>query len=78
MYAAQCSSHTKVVFYFILPLAAGNGKSPAAPCPGAGSAPVCSGRWPQWISLGALTHSVEAFDISALVQPKGAVTSGTC
>ena len=27
----------------------------------------------QWISLGALTHSVEAFDISALVQPKGVV-----
>lgn len=25
----------------------------------------------QWISLGALTHSVQAFDISALVQPKG-------
>lgn len=25
----------------------------------------------QWISLGALTHSVKAFDISALVQPKG-------
>lgn len=30
----------------------------------------------QWISLGALTHSVKAFDISALVQPKGAVTIG--
>ena len=30
----------------------------------------------QWISLGALTHSVKAFDISALVQPKGAVTLG--
>lgn len=28
----------------------------------------------QWISLGALTHSVHAFDISALVQPKGATT----
>lgn len=27
----------------------------------------------QWISLGALTHSVQAFDISALVQPKGVV-----
>lgn len=27
----------------------------------------------QWISLGALTHSVKAFDISALVQPKGAM-----
>ncbi|MCL1698785.1 MULTISPECIES: carboxylating nicotinate-nucleotide diphosphorylase [unclassified Lysinibacillus] len=26
----------------------------------------------QWISLGALTHSVKAFDISALVQTKGA------
>lgn len=26
----------------------------------------------QWISLGALTHSVTAFDISALVQTKGA------
>ncbi|MGA3678290.1 carboxylating nicotinate-nucleotide diphosphorylase [Lysinibacillus agricola] len=26
----------------------------------------------QWISLGALTHSVKAFDISALVQMKGA------
>ncbi|GLC90589.1 carboxylating nicotinate-nucleotide diphosphorylase [Lysinibacillus piscis] len=26
----------------------------------------------QWISLGALTHSVKAFDISALVQLKGA------
>lgn len=25
----------------------------------------------QWISLGALTHSVKAFDISALVQMKG-------
>lgn len=25
----------------------------------------------EWISLGALTHSVHAFDISALVQPKG-------
>lgn len=31
----------------------------------------------QWISLGALTHSVKAFDISALVQPKGAIASGT-
>ncbi|MFF5994367.1 carboxylating nicotinate-nucleotide diphosphorylase [Lysinibacillus sp. KU-BSD001] len=31
----------------------------------------------QWISLGALTHSVQAFDISALVQPKGVVTNGT-
>ncbi|KGR83276.1 carboxylating nicotinate-nucleotide diphosphorylase [Lysinibacillus odysseyi] len=31
----------------------------------------------QWISLGTLTHSVKAFDISALVQPKGAMTSGT-
>lgn len=28
----------------------------------------------QWISLGALTHSVKAFDISALVQTKGAHT----
>lgn len=27
----------------------------------------------QYISLGALTHSVKAFDISALVQPKGAI-----
>ena len=26
----------------------------------------------QWISLGSLTHSVKAFDISALVQMKGA------
>lgn len=26
----------------------------------------------QWISLGALTHSVKAFDISAIVKPKGA------
>ncbi|MCT6817545.1 MAG: nicotinate-nucleotide diphosphorylase (carboxylating), partial [Lysinibacillus fusiformis] len=25
----------------------------------------------QWISLGSLTHSVKAFDISALVQMKG-------
>lgn len=30
-----------------------------------------------WISLGALTHSVPAFDISALVQPKGAISHGT-
>jgi len=30
----------------------------------------------QYISLGALTHSVKAFDISALVQPKGAVKNG--
>ena len=28
----------------------------------------------QWISLGALTHSVHAFDISALVQPKGVLS----
>lgn len=27
----------------------------------------------EWISLGALTHSVQAFDISALVEPKGVV-----
>ena len=27
----------------------------------------------QYISLGALTHSVKAFDISALVQSKGAI-----
>lgn len=27
----------------------------------------------QYISLGALTHSVKAFDISALVQPKGVI-----
>lgn len=32
----------------------------------------------QWISLGALTHSVKALDISALVQTKGAVLSGNC
>ena len=31
----------------------------------------------QWISLGALTHSVKVFDISALVQSKGAMVSGT-
>lgn len=30
----------------------------------------------EWISLGALTHSVKAFDISALVLPKGAVNLG--
>lgn len=30
----------------------------------------------QWISLGALTHSVKAFDISALVQLKGAIAHG--
>lgn len=30
----------------------------------------------QYISLGALTHSVKAFDISALVQPKGAINNG--
>lgn len=30
----------------------------------------------EWISLGALTHSVKAFDISALVRPKGAVNLG--
>ena len=30
----------------------------------------------QWISLGALTHSVKAFDISALVQPKGVYAIG--
>lgn len=29
-----------------------------------------------WISLGALTHSVEAFDISALVESKGAIQVG--
>ncbi|MEG0260682.1 MAG: carboxylating nicotinate-nucleotide diphosphorylase [Lysinibacillus sp.] len=29
----------------------------------------------QWISLGALTHSVKAFDISALVHAKGAPSS---
>ena len=28
----------------------------------------------QWISLGALTHSVRAFDISALVEQKGALS----
>lgn len=27
----------------------------------------------EWISLGALTHSVQAFDISALVEPKGEI-----
>lgn len=32
----------------------------------------------QWISLGALTHSVPAFDISALVQSKGEMINGTC
>lgn len=32
----------------------------------------------QWISLGALTHSVHAFDISALVQPKGATPNVNC
>lgn len=32
----------------------------------------------EWISLGALTHSVTALDISALVEQKGAVTHGTC
>lgn len=31
----------------------------------------------QWISLGALTHSVTAFDISALVQPKGDLQNDT-
>ncbi len=31
----------------------------------------------EWISLGALTHSVTALDISALVEQKGAVTYGT-
>ncbi|ATP38731.1 nicotinate-nucleotide diphosphorylase (carboxylating) [Solibacillus sp. R5-41] len=31
----------------------------------------------QWISLGALTHSVTALDISALVEQKGAVSVGT-
>lgn len=31
----------------------------------------------QWISLGSLTHSVPAFDISALVQPKGELSYGT-
>lgn len=31
----------------------------------------------QWISLGTLTHSVKAFDISALVQLKGVIASGT-
>lgn len=30
----------------------------------------------EWISLGSLTHSVKAFDISALVQTKGAISSG--
>ena len=32
----------------------------------------------QWISLGALTHSVQAFDISALVQPKGVISHVNC
>ncbi len=31
----------------------------------------------EWISLGALTHSVSAFDISALVGPKGVIVHGT-
>lgn len=31
----------------------------------------------QWISLGALTHSVKAFDISALVEPKGELCHDT-
>lgn len=32
----------------------------------------------QWISLGALTHSVQAFDISALVQSKGVISHVNC
>lgn len=31
----------------------------------------------RWISIGALTHSVSAFDISALVLPKGELLHGT-
>lgn len=31
----------------------------------------------EWISLGSLTHSVLAFDISALVQPKGEISYDT-